>query len=388
VCQKALLALEQVRLDAGVLPALKQAARRDDPFTCEKAIELRWRIDRDTKVAVASLVEMLKKSSAWRVSAARALARMGPDAKDAALALAGVLDDQHDVTRFEAVQALRSIGRDARAALPAVVAARVDRNLDVRLKLAVAIQRLGGEARDCLPVLLEAVKDEKPQRRDVGHDTLRRFGPAARDATPVLLGLLRGSDPRGRLEAAVTLVRVNPSQSDTAFDTLLDLLPTPVNGTVRLDAAYWLWELDRHNPRALAFLINTLSDLSAGMRNNASIIFLRMGAEGKLGLPHLLGMLEDDADDVRVHAAAAIRRIDPGNARARIALTALLKDRAVLPELRERASLHLGGEGPAGKDAVPLLLESLKSPIRAIRVSAAAALKKIDSEAATKAGLP
>ena len=68
-------------------------------------------------------------------------------------------------------------------------------------------------------------------------------------------------------------------------------------------------------------------------------------------------------------------------------LADLLKDR-VFPSLPERAGAALAAEGPAARDVVPLLLETLRGPDTPARRAAFTALRKIDSEAADKAGLP
>lgn len=56
-------------------------------------------------------------------------------------------------------------------------------------------------------------------------------------------------------------------------------------------------------------------------------------------------------------------------------------------EVRRSAAKALGQLGTAAKDAVPALIETLKDENGDVRQDAAIALKKIDPEAAKKAGL-
>jgi HEAT repeat protein len=382
----ALAALEEFRLDAEALPALKQAALADDAFIRGKAIELRWRLDHDTRTAVAALTEMLKGKTA-RVMAAGVLGRMGEEAKDAALALTGALGDPQPPVRVKVAASLAQIGPAAKAALPALTVAVADSDPQVRLALAASIQRLGGKAEDALPVLLQAIREDKGDLRFHAQELLLRFGPAARAAVPVLQKLLTNQDPKVRLFTAATLSRVDPLHPEAAVDALLDLLPSAYGHTA-LDAAALLWDIDRHNPRALAVLVTALGDPDFGMRSHAAAAFVRLGPGAKAALPALLDALEDDSDLARVHAAAAVRKMDPGNAKGLAVLAGALKDRALTVTLRERAATYLGAGGPPGKDAVPVLLEALRGPIRSDRVAAAAALQKLDPEAAAKAGVP
>jgi HEAT repeat protein len=64
----------------------------------------------------------------------------------------------------------------------------------------------------------------------------------------------------------------------------------------------------------------------------------------------------------------------------------LLKDRD--ERVRQSAAWALGEIGAAAKPAVPALIEALKDEDRDVQFRAAEALKRIDPEAAHKAGVP
>ena len=93
-----------------------------------------------------------------RSNAARALARLGPEAKAAVPALSEALKDEEAFVRGYAASALSGIGP---AAVPALSKALKDEERDVRVSAAAALARLGpAEAKAAVPALSEALKDE------------------------------------------------------------------------------------------------------------------------------------------------------------------------------------------------------------------------------------
>lgn len=74
------------------------------------------------KPVLAELCQVLRtdKSKEIRREAARSIARMGREARDAIPALTAALGDADDAVKLHALQALAEIGPDARSALPAV----------------------------------------------------------------------------------------------------------------------------------------------------------------------------------------------------------------------------------------------------------------------------
>jgi HEAT repeat protein len=88
---------------------------------------------------------------------------------------------------------------------------------------------------------------------------------------------------------------------------------------------------------------------------------------------------------LRIPAAGAIARIDPGNAEAMAVLMADLDDGTELE--RSCAAKMLGEVGPAAKTAVPLLINVYKTGDFMSRGAAGQALKRIDPAEARRAGV-
>jgi HEAT repeat protein len=92
---------------------------------------------------VPSLIKALKdKDPAVRYTAAEALGRYGPEAKDAVPALTETLKDSDKNVRIGAAYALANIGPDARTAIPALEEALKDEDNRVRKGAAYALKEL------------------------------------------------------------------------------------------------------------------------------------------------------------------------------------------------------------------------------------------------------
>jgi HEAT repeat protein len=103
-------------------------------------------------------------------------------------------------------------------------------------------------------------------------------------------------------------------------------------------------------------------------------------------VPHLIEALKDKDARVRAPAAIAFGAI---GADAKAAVPVLIAALSTDPnnDVRRLAADSLGLIGPDAKEAVPALLKALHADSRALRDSAAEALKRIDPRAAERAGL-
>jgi hypothetical protein len=109
-----------------------------------------------------------------------------------------------------------------------------------------------------------------------------------------------------------------------------------------------------------------------------------IGPNTKAAIPPLAKALKDEAVQVRAGATAALYWIAPAAEAAIPALREALRDTD--RRVRRLSSLALARIGPEARPAVPVLIEALKDRDDRVR-AAAAALKKIDPEAAKKAGI-
>jgi hypothetical protein len=139
---------------------------------------------------------------------------------------------------------------------------------------------------------------------------------------------------------------------------------------------------DLHEQRRLITALQTKN----GARGEAvRIVLAPIGAQTKTAIPALTNALKDEDVKVRAGAAAALYWIAPAAEAAVPALSEALKDTD--RRVRRLSTLALARIGPGAKSAVPALIEALKDPDNRVRLPIADALKKIDLDAAKKAGI-
>jgi HEAT repeat protein len=180
--------------------------------------------------------------------AAKALAQIGPDARDAAGALKSAAEDGDAMVAEEAVRALVKIDKDALPAIRAVLAG------DKRQRAVADLQKIGAPA---LPFLLDALKatnkvevrrqsaqaiaainvkeeimivpltrsllDPDKDVRRASLQALRGVAIAAKGAIPNLLANLKDKDAEIRLFALVVLREI-PVESDAIVKGVTPLL--------------------------------------------------------------------------------------------------------------------------------------------------------------------
>ncbi len=138
----------------------------------------------------------------------------------------------------------------------------------------------------------------------------------------------------------------------------------------------------------LPSFLRALQDPEWAIRNNALVALRFYTNDAPVVVPPLITALQDPNINVRMLAAEALVHLDaPAAIKAGVVpiLITILKDPN--DQVAYQAGEALGGMGKDAATAVPALVESLKSPSRLTAQTAARALKKIDPEAAAKAGV-
>jgi HEAT repeat protein len=284
------------------------------------------------------------------------------------------------------------------------------------LEVAVGLANQGQAAATVVPVLIEGLKSAEPYDRRQAAVALGQLGPEGRAAGRVLLELMGGRTDPYRLTYAKTLVRIKAdpgvvvpallemARSDgtlrfTALETLGDLGPDAKEAAPTLEsflqsaetrdaAADALWRVDRSSRDLVLPVFVRILQRAGDVPSKARVAedLGAMGLDAKQAVPLLEPCLQSQFANVRVAAATALWRVT-GRAEASIpVLVEGLHDRTVTAACD--AARGLGEIGPPAKDAVPALLMTLKHPDATVREAAADALKKIDPEAAKKAGGP
>lgn len=159
------------------------------------------------------------------------------------------------------------------------------------------------------------------------------------------------------------------------------------SGHNHFSAAFGFAALGQAAKSAVPALINLLDDKDEDIRKTAAHSLGSIGAEAQDAIPSLIKHLSDPNQDVRVSSAEALSNIPSKSAQEVPALVKVLNQPPTEPDVLFVTLDRLGGFRGQAKEAVPAILPLLHDRDSAIRDDAAKALKQIDPEAATKAGI-
>jgi HEAT repeat protein len=215
---------------------------------------------------------------------------------------------------------------------------------------------------------------------------------------------LRDWDPEARFQAA-KMVWTQKRTDRELVPALADLLHDKV-AYISFEAAYALAKIASVRPEAVDVLLEALTDDSPIVRRNAARVMEHVPRSESVIGP-LLTVLEDDDEEARHAAAVSLRVLKPSE---RVHLPPLIKAmRDESPKVRREIAAALGAFGAEARDVVPVLREALTdgdanvrgAAIRSLgemgpkareaadhkeREGGARALKRIDAQAAEKAG--
>ena len=299
----------------------------------------------------------------------KAIARLAEDQTvppDAVAPLVGLLEDRDYVVCDMAVRALGHSGAPARTALEPLLGSP---DASLRSRAARALARLAGSDPDAWPLVLRAFGDENESVRGLAADVAGTLGAPA---LPWLTGAL--ADPNaGRRAAAARALRGLGANAQPAARALVRALQDGDRAT-RREAALALAKIDPKERAVIAPLIDALPDLRA---IDALATLAPPPAEA---IPALVGTLAQ-CDDVgtRERVATAFRRIGVGEPTVSSALVAALGDPDSL--VRSEAASTLGVRRDDAPDVVPALVHTLGDDEGFVRMNAGEALAKIGEPA-------
>jgi HEAT repeat protein len=219
-----------------------------------------------------------------------------------------------------------------------------------RQKAANALGTFGAKAKSAIPVLIDALKKREPFVPDQAATALVRIG---KDSIPALKETLKANEDRARERAAWTLAKFPRDDllANELTEPLIDLLKNDKDTEVRRGAARALGQMRAESKTVVPFLAAGLKDKESNL--DCVYALAEYGKEAKPAVPELLAIFNDKEKD---------------------------------GFLRENVARTLAAIGADAKEAVPSLVAALKDPEKHVRLSAESALKKIDPEAAKKAG--
>jgi HEAT repeat protein len=272
-----------------------------------------------------------------RLSAVRALGRLGWLARDALPALTEALNDGEAKVREAAAAAVGQVGPDAVPAL-----ARMLRHPDkyVRRNAVWGLGKLGPLAKAVLPDLCRTLADVDPRTASGAAQALGSMGAEGADAIPALTEAMRGTN--------IVLCRL---------------------------AAKALSQIGRP---ALPTLVTHLKHHDPFVRGEAAVALGWMGPAAAPAVPHLVDVL-------RARPAARPRpsALSPGPGAATPVTPIALTSGDPQPTedgCRAGAAQALGRIGPPAADAIPALQLALTDPSAAVRQAAEVALRQVRGE--------
>ncbi|MCI0748196.1 MAG: HEAT repeat domain-containing protein [Verrucomicrobia subdivision 3 bacterium] len=208
---------------------------------------------------------------------------------------------------------------------------------------------LGAGDRRAIEALIRAGTEDDRSVVEEAQRALRRLGPAV---VPELTAALKSRNARIRRHTAEVLGDFG-SRASAAIPDLLRLLQDR-DETVRAQAARSLGA--GGDPTAVGGLAGALSDRSPAVRTAAADALGVIGASAQSALAKIKTNFNDRDTRARIAAARAFWRIARDADAAVPVLTSALRD----PSSGWEASLALGEIGPAAREAVPALVETMK----------------------------
>jgi HEAT repeat protein len=279
------------------------------------------------------------------------LQRMGPEAKAAGPALVRLLrEDKTGHWSFEGFRTVQALGPAARDCAPALVAALRHKNVQTQFGAVMALAAVGPDAKEAVPELLRCVKENR--HRACALYALGKIGPVAKDVLGEVAKFANDPDPNVVACVAFAQAGITGKAPEGAEEYFRKL----ALGDVYPFADIGLDGVALAGPKALPFLIEctALKEKGIVLPSQAARRIGAMGSAAREAVPALIRQAQEKSNYL-------------GN------------------ELE--AVRALGAIGADAKAAVPMLVEKLRHDQGEIQYAAGEALKKIDPEAAKKAGV-
>ncbi len=389
------------------IPVLIEALADDDSQTRSMAVAVLGEIGPKAKEAVPALVRLLRskeeptsalcstglcllpvRRERLAAAAARALGKVGPDARAAVAPLIDALTDPDAAVRSEAAEALGLIGPDAAPAVRALVRALDDSDRQVRDKAEGALGQIGAAA---VPALIEVAHRPDVDVRRQAIAALASAGPAAAAAIPDMIRALADPDEEIRTAAAEGIGQISHGPGAAAAIPVLLAASHDPDRFVRKRATAALGELGTSDARIIPALAAAMHDRDRDVRNTAGECLRSVGLPA---FGALQALLREDDHELRDDAALALARIaDPVYKDSENETDAQAQARVKAPRAALLAALHNPDEriragasyalGFLGPGLTPELIKALGDLSSLVRVQAARALGVIGTEAKT-----
>jgi HEAT repeat protein len=355
--RRALAALTEDGVKArAVMPDVRAALNDPDKGVRETALFALQKIGVD---AIPVLIEALKNEDAYlRIHAALLLGKMNPVSGVAAPELIEALKDKHPTVRAEAGWSLSQLAWQAQKLEPLYIKSLDDEYADMRRNAIFQLGRLATNSNTARQAVLRALKAKDPLDRKVAAASLWHMRMHAAEIVPPLTEALKDESPLVRGDAALALGYCGDDAKD-AVPALLEALRDERNDKKRESAEGIASALGLIGPgakKAVPALIEMLKD--ASLNDDCHISTVRalgdIGPNAKDAVPAIRDYLNHAEQNARIYGFRALGQIGPET-------LPILLDR-IRPDSgndRYMAVEAIGLMGPAGKEAVPALLDLL-----------------------------
>ncbi len=300
---------------------------------------------RDQLLSIGSvpvLIQALEDEKASvRMEASKALAEIGPDARDALPALTEALNDEAYDVRQAAADALEAIAlnfitekngdveseevdieKDDEETLRIrilVNSARLEaKNWLIKKEAVNKLVDLGQDTAIALPALAQVLEDRSDWHRhydDIIKDAvtvLGNIGPEAQTANPALLKTMENRDYDVRLEVVKAMGKIGPKSDAVIIETLIQALKYDADFDVRREAAVSLGGFESHAVSAVPALLDvSQTDTDYNVRRAAVNALCRIEPGGDSTMCALEKAIVDKDADARRSAVIALRDARP-----------------------------------------------------------------------------
>jgi HEAT repeat protein len=377
----ALLGIDRKKWIKSAIPVLTEVANEEEWGLGYRVLSDLRDLGPDAAAALPMVIKFLKcERRAHSRLAMEVLAEIGPAARGASPDLKAVMETGTGEYHVAAAWALWRVQSRAEVVVPMLVKVLREGEEPACDSAALLLGDLGPKGGCAIPILMPLLQDRSVTVRRAAAMGLGSIGAEAREALPALNRLTEDKEVSVRLQAARALWRIDPRNQKT-IPTLTAALKDP-DRSVRLDAAGLLAGIDPDRAARIVVpvLVEALRDEDPFVRGKVAETLGALGAKARAAVPALRAALEDEPA-VRVRAAAALCKVDPGHADT---LEVLIRSL----EIDGSAIDLLGDLGSDAKAGVPTLLRLLRRAEHDEYLRIGEILKRIDPEAAAKAGLP
>jgi HEAT repeat protein len=269
-------ALALQRLGSNAVPALVAMFGAEPAFYQPVLVKFAFRLPEKQQDALLRSVKLVD-AAGLRLSAARALAALGSEARTAIPDLSGMIYDSDSRVSFAAMRALGKIGPDA---LPILTNTLHDPDPELRRQAALALGVMGTNAADTVSLLARRLNDPSDLVAAAASQTLRHFRQ---------LGV-------PSLNYSTTTAQQIALREQTEMRR--GILPALYD---------FAWQ--QRDPQVVPVLTAHLNDPDAALRQWAAHALGKMGSCSSNTVPLLTSLLSDREQSVRVAATNALIEI-------------------------------------------------------------------------------